>query len=53
MSLRRFLVDPAALAVGEVALAAAEAAHARKVLRLAPGAEVELIDGQGRRARGC
>ncbi|BEQ16125.1 RsmE family RNA methyltransferase [Desulfoferula mesophila] len=52
MSLRRFLVDPAALAVGEVALAAAEAAHARKVLRLAPGAEVELIDGQGRRARG-
>ena len=52
MSLRRFLVEPEALAVGEVALPAEEAAHARKVLRLAPGAEVELIDGQGRRARG-
>ncbi|MBU4278629.1 MAG: 16S rRNA (uracil(1498)-N(3))-methyltransferase [Proteobacteria bacterium] len=52
MSLRRFLVEPQALAAGEVALPAEEAAHARKVLRLAPGAEVELIDGQGRRAQG-
>ncbi|MCB2191876.1 MAG: 16S rRNA (uracil(1498)-N(3))-methyltransferase [Deltaproteobacteria bacterium] len=52
MSLRRFLVEPRALAVGEVALPPEEAAHARKVLRLTPGAEVELIDGQGRRARG-
>ncbi|MCF8043334.1 MAG: 16S rRNA (uracil(1498)-N(3))-methyltransferase [Desulfarculaceae bacterium] len=52
MSLRRFLVRPQALAVGEVALPAEEAAHARKVLRLVPGAEVELIDGQGRRAKG-
>lgn len=52
MSLRRFLVEPDALSVGEVVLSAEEAAHARKVLRLAPGAEVELIDGRGRRARG-
>ena len=51
MSLRRFLVEPAALRPGEVALPAEEAAHARKVLRLAPGTPVELIDGQGRRAR--
>lgn len=52
VSLRRFLVEPAALCEGEVALPPEEAAHARKVLRLTPGAEVELIDGQGRRARG-
>lgn len=52
MSLRRFLVEPGRLHPGEVPLPAEEAAHARKVLRLAPGAEVELIDGLGRRARG-
>lgn len=51
MSLRRFLVPPAALDQEMVELPAEEAAHARKVLRLAPGAEVELIDGGGRRAK--
>lgn len=51
MSARRFLVPPDELAPGEVALPPAEAAHARKVLRLAPGDAVELIDGTGRRAR--
>ncbi len=52
MSLRRFLVPAGALVSGEVALPPEEAAHARKVLRLSPGAEVELIDGTGARARG-
>ncbi len=50
MSARRFLVPPGSLAPGLVELPAQEAAHARKVLRLKPGAEVELLDGAGRRA---
>jgi len=52
VSLRRFLTPPGGLSKGEVALLPGEAAHARKVLRLAPGAKVELIDGAGLRARG-
>lgn len=51
MSRRRFLVDPGALTGELVALPPAEADHARKVLRLAAGAEVELLDGQGVVAR--
>lgn len=50
MSLRRFLVDPAALGGPVVVLPPEEAAHARRVLRLAPGDPVELLDGAGRRA---
>ncbi|MCB2228116.1 MAG: 16S rRNA (uracil(1498)-N(3))-methyltransferase [Desulfarculaceae bacterium] len=52
MSLRRFLVPPGSLAPGEAELPPEEAAHARKVLRLAPGEAVELIDGEGARAGG-
>jgi len=51
VSLRRFLVPPRSLEQEMVELPAEEAAHARKVLRLAPGAEVVLLDGSGRRAR--
>lgn len=55
MSQRRFLVPPGALDAAQpgalVALPAEEAAHARKVLRLKPGDQVWLLDGQGRRAR--
>jgi 16S rRNA (uracil1498-N3)-methyltransferase len=50
MSARRFLVEPGALAAGpgaELELAPEEAAHAVKVLRLAPGKEVELTDARG------
>ncbi len=50
MSARRFLVEPAALEGQLVQLPPEEAAHARKVLRLSPGDEVQLIDGRGRRA---
>ena len=52
MSLRRFLLPPGSLRPGEVTLPPREAAHARKVLRLTPGQEVELIDGAGLRAQG-
>lgn len=48
---RRRLHTPA-LHVGEVALDPAQAHHARVVLRLADGAEVELFDDAGQRARG-
>lgn len=51
MSLRRFLVEPAALSGELVELDRTEANHARKVLRLSPGQEVELLDGFGKRAR--
>jgi len=51
MSRRRFLVGSAALDGPEARLDAAEAAHARKVLRLNVGDEVWLVDGHGRRAR--
>ncbi len=51
MSPRRFLVSPADLERDVVELGPGEAAHARKVLRLGPGDEVWLLDGQGRRAR--
>lgn len=50
MSLRRFLVQPGELAGETVSLPPEEAAHARKVLRLAVGDQVELIDGEGGRA---
>lgn len=51
MSRRRFLVPPEAMDRETIRLPPEEAAHARKVLRLAPGQEVTLIDGAGRRAR--
>lgn len=40
------------LSPAEIALAPGEAHHAMRVLRLAPGAEVELLDGRGGSARG-
>ncbi len=52
MSRRRFLVPPENLAAGEVLLPPAEAEHARKVLRLAPGEPVALLDGRGRVGEG-
>lgn len=51
MSLRRFLVPPQNLNREVVPLPAAEAAHASKVLRLKPGDEVWLLDGEGNLAR--
>lgn len=51
MSQRRFLVSPADLGQDLVELAPEEAAHALKVLRLAPGDGLWLLDGAGRRAR--
>ena len=51
MSLRRFLVPPQNLKQELVPLPAGEAAHARKVLRLKPGDEVWLLDGEGNLAR--
>lgn len=45
--MRRFLVDPRAIAGTLATLSAGEAHHIASVLRLQPGAEVELIDGQG------
>ncbi|CAO0820019.1 Ribosomal RNA small subunit methyltransferase E [Desulfarculales bacterium] len=51
MSRRRFLVAPGDLDLAEVELAPEEAAHAHQVLRLRPGDEVWLLDGQGGQAR--
>jgi len=52
MSRRRFLVPPGSLEPGrELELPPAEAAHARKVLRLGPDQIVWLLDGRGRVAR--
>ncbi|MCB2184871.1 MAG: RsmE family RNA methyltransferase [Deltaproteobacteria bacterium] len=55
MSQRRFLLSPEeldlGLAAGGIELPPAEAAHAKNVLRLAPGAEVFLLDGAGREVR--
>ncbi len=51
MSQRRFLVSPADLDQDLVELSPEEAAHALKVLRLAPGDDLWLLDGAGRRAR--
>lgn len=45
--MRRFFFDPASLNDGEVLLAANESHHITKVLRLQPGTEIELLDGQG------
>ena len=44
---RRFLA-PDAAANSEILLSDAESHHARRVLRLGPGAEVEVFDGDGR-----
>ena len=49
MSVPRFFVPPP-LVAGAVALTGPEAKHLAAVLRLGPGAEVELFDGAGRRA---
>ncbi len=51
MSRRRFLVPPEALRAEVVELPPAEAAHARRVLRLGVGGEVWLLDGAGTLAR--
>ncbi len=52
MSRRRFLVPPGSLEPErELELPGPEASHARKVLRLAPGDPVWLLDGGGRVAR--
>lgn len=49
---RRIPVDQGALKLGELELPPRAAHYARQVLRLGPGAEVELFDGEGRAARG-
>ena len=45
--MRRFLVDPGSIADNLATLPAEEARHIAAVLRLRPGAAVELFDGQG------
>lgn len=49
MSRRRFFIDPAAIVDGLARLVDDEARHLARVLRLGPGAEVELLDGAGGR----
>jgi 16S rRNA (uracil1498-N3)-methyltransferase len=51
LSPRRFLVPPGALTQEVVELEPGEAAHARQVLRLKPGDQIWLLDGQGLQAR--
>ncbi len=46
---RRFFVEPGEIVAGRVLLGGQEARHLRTVLRLQPGAEVELMDGRGGR----
>lgn len=48
--MRRIFVAPELLQAGPVALGPDEAHYVARVLRLAPGARVELFDGAGRRA---
>jgi 16S rRNA (uracil1498-N3)-methyltransferase len=50
MSIHRFFCP--ALSAGEISLSPDEARHATQVLRLRAGDEVELFDGNGRRAAG-
>jgi len=51
--MRRFVVDPSTV-TGELAtLSAGEAHHVSLVLRLQPGAVIELVDGQGLVYQGC
>ncbi|MDD2900860.1 MAG: RsmE family RNA methyltransferase [Syntrophales bacterium] len=45
---RRFFAPPAAFQKGKVVLGPEETHHLHKVLRLGPGAKVEVYDGQGR-----
>lgn len=52
MTERRFYVDPVDAAHERLVLRADEAHHARRVLRLEPGATVLCFDGQGRSWRG-
>jgi len=52
MTVRRFFVEPSAVVGGAATLDAAERDHAVRVLRLAPGDEVELFDGAGREYSG-
>ena len=52
MSAPVFVVGRDRLAVGRVVLDGAEGRHAVTVVRLAPGEDVVLVDGAGRRARG-
>ena len=52
MTERRFFVDPRDVAAGRLTLRADEAHHARRVLRLEPGAAVVCFDGCGGAWRG-
>ena len=45
--MRRFVVDAAQIAAGEAILSPEESRHITRVLRLAPGARLELLDGCG------
>jgi len=45
--MRRFFVDPAAVSGSRAEITGTEAHHLSEVLRLGPGAEVELFDGCG------
>lgn len=49
--MHRCFAGPDAWGADEVTLSAAESHHLRDVLRIAPGAEVRVFDGQGREAR--
>lgn len=50
--MRRFIVAPSEIQNSEVLLSPKESRHALSALRLKVGAQVHLMDGQGRQARG-
>lgn len=50
--MHRFLVDPSEIQQPEIVLSPKESRHALLALRLKVGAQVHLMDGQGRQVRG-
>ena len=47
MQMRRFFIDPAEITGNKAVISGTEARHARLVLRLNVGLEIELLDGRG------
>jgi len=50
---RRFFIDPGSISAQRAVISAAESRHIATVLRLQPGACVELFDGTGTVYQGC
>lgn len=51
--MRRFFIDPGSISAHRAIISAAESRHIATVLRLQPGARVELFDGTGTVYQGC